>query len=78
VLEIVEGEAFESYGCAQAYASLTSCCMCWALASLGWPCGINAMVVTWSMPQGRSRREGRSVFELRPQEVGGRLSTDPS
>jgi hypothetical protein len=79
VLEIVEGEAFGSRVCAQAYASLTRRCMCWVLVSSGLLGGITAGIDTLPMPPGRPRRDGRSVLrELRPQGAGRRLSTGPS
>jgi hypothetical protein len=79
VLEIVEGEAFGSRVCAQAYAPLTSRCMCWVLVSSGYSGGITAGVDTLPMPPGGPRCDGRSVLrELRPQGAGRRLSTGPS
>lgn len=79
MLEIVEREAIGGCGCAQAYRSLTSPCMCWVLVSMGWPGGITAGVDTSSMPPGRPRREWRSVpRELRHQDAGRRPSIGPS
>ena len=79
MLEIVEGEAFESRRCAQADAVLTVRCLCWALVSMGRMGGITAGVDTRSMPPVRPRRERRSVLrELRRQDAGRRLSTGPS
>ena len=79
MLEIVEGEAIGSCGCAQAYAVPTSRCMCWVLVSMGSPGGITAGVDTLPMPSGGPRRERRSVLrELRRQDAGRSLSIGPS
>ena len=60
MLEIVEGEAIGSCGCAQAYAVPTSRCMCWVLVSMARLRGIKTGVDTRSMPRGLARCEGRS------------------
>ncbi len=79
MLEIVEREAIGGCGCAQAYATLTSGCMCWVLVSMGLSGGKTAGVDTLSMPPDGSRREWRSVLrELRHQDAGRSPSIGPS
>ena len=51
MLEIVEREAIESYGCAQAHARLTAGSMRGGLVSMGWPYGCStSQEVAGSIP----------------------------